>query len=293
MTKTIFTIIFSVWLSSSYSQDAKTYYDKGLELAQQGKAEEAIKYFDKSIEIRSDEYVAWYNRGITKVMLNLYEDALTDFDRTIILSPGYKKAYLNRGNAKKHLTDYDGAMADINFAIRLDSIFGEAYYDRALLENLLGRRVPACLDFEKALKLGYKNAQPKMERCIQRPTADTSIHSILRLSRTSDNDKYGFTPENPVKVGMGPEGGPNNARTYLELLRDAKGRPVKYERVGTCCPYESKHALYGKQALEDKYDLTYTGADGRELKTFVYITFYDYEEPLILAGMRTIHVSMR
>ena len=290
MTKTIFTFLFTLMIAAAQAQDARQYYDKALELAQMGKAEDAISYFDKSIDLKADEYVAWYNRGITKMMINLYEDALPDFDKTLLLSPGYKKAYLNRGTVKKHLTNYEGAMEDYNLALKIDSTYGEAYYNRGLLYNLLGNRISACLDFERALKLGYRNAQPKMESCARRPTADTSIHAILRLSAISTDPNYGTSPEHPVRVGFGPEGGPNNARTYLELLRDPNGRPLKNERIGNCCPYESTHSLFGTKAMLDKYQIIYRTTDGEEKKAIVFISFYDYEEPLILAGMKTVAI---
>lgn len=289
MTRTLFTITFLFTLSFARAQDAKEYYDKGIEMARLGKAEDAIRFFDMSIAMKSDEYVAWYNRGVAKVMVHRYEDALPDFDQTILLSPGYKKAYLNRGTTRKHLTDYEGAMSDYNFVLKLDTVNGEAYYYRGLLYNLLGKRVAACLDFDKARRLGYKEAKLEMESCVRRPTADdTTIHSILRLTLTADSSSYGFTPEHPVRVGRGPESGPDNVITYLELLRDAKGQPLKYERVGPCCPYKSDHPFFGNDALEEKYQVTYTTADGSPKKALVYLTFYDYKEPLILAGMKTV-----
>jgi tetratricopeptide (TPR) repeat protein len=289
MTRQLLTITFLFALSFAHAQDAKAYYDKGIEMARLGKAEDAIHFFDMSIVMKSDEYVAWYNRGVAKVMAHRYEDALTDFDQTIVLSPGYKKAYLNRGTTRKHLTDYDGAMSDYNFVLKLDTANSEAYYYRALLYNLLGKRIPACLDFDKARMLGYKDAKIEMESCVRRPIADdTTIHSILRLTRTADSSSYGFTPEHPVRVGRGPESGPDNVITYLELLRDAKSKPLTYQRIGTCCFYRSEHALFGNEAPEEKYQVTYFAADGSLKKGFIYLTFYDYEEPLILAGMKTV-----
>jgi tetratricopeptide (TPR) repeat protein len=285
-------LVFScfLFLAPAYAQESKNYYEQGVENARLGKAEDAIEAFDKSIALNDKEYVAWYNRGITKMMVHHYEDALADLDQTIILNPKYKKAYLNRGTVKKHLTDYYGAMADYNYALRLDTIYAEAFYYRGLLFNLLGQRVEACMDFDHASRrLTYAPARAEMEGCVRRPTAsDRAIHSILRLTHTAADTGYGFTPEHPVKTGNGPEGGPNNEHTYLELLRDANGRPLKYERIGSCCPYESRHALFGKEAMEDKYQITYTSADGREKKTFVYMSIYDYEEPLMLSGMTTV-----
>ena len=288
MTKLFFAIAFAIFVSSVAAQDAKSYYDKAIEMVQQGKAEEAIRFFDTSINLKADEYVAWYNRGITKIMLNRYEAALPDLTQAIRLNPAYKKAYLNRGTTRRHLTDYDGAIEDYNHAIQLDTAYGEAYYDRALVYDLLSKRETACFDFDKALKLGYKNAQKKMQHCIESSTLDKNLHPILRLTKTADSDTYGFTETNPVKVGTGPEGGPDNQRAYLDLLRGPEGQPLKYERLELCCPYDSKHALFGKQAFLDKYQISYATAGGEEKKAIVYISFYDYEEPMILHGFRTI-----
>jgi tetratricopeptide (TPR) repeat protein len=289
MTKSFFTVLFTLTLTAISAQEAKNYYEQGVEFARLGKADDAIEAFNKSIALKADEYVAWYNRGVAEMMVHRYEDALTDFDKTILLNPGYKKAYLNRGTTKKHLTDYDGALADYNYLLKHDTINMEAFYYRGLLYNLIGKRVEACMDFNKARRLGYKDAQIEVDGCVRRPIADdTSIHSILRLTRKADNEGYGFLADHPVRVGKGPESGPNNVRTYLELLRDANGKPLKYERIGTCCPYKSDHAFFGKEAMEEKYQITYTAADGSTKTAFVYLTFYDYEEPLILAGMKTV-----
>ena len=292
MTKISLAFLFIGILTTVSAQEAKSYYEQGVEFARLGKPEDAIEAFDKSIALKADEYVAWYNRGVAKMMLHRYEEALVDFDKTVLLNPGYKKAYLNRATTKKHLTDYDGAMRDYNYVLKYDTINMEAFYYRGLLYNLLGKRIEACTDFNRAKRLGYKDALPEVIGCVRRPIADdTSIHSILHLTRTADNDGYGFTPEHPVLVGKGPESGPNNVRTYLELLRDVNGKPLKYERIGTCCAYKSDHALFGKEALEEKYQITYMADNGTEKKAFVYLSFFDYEEPLILAGMKTVAVK--
>jgi tetratricopeptide (TPR) repeat protein len=99
MKQMIATLLFLLVLWPAAAQDAKASYEKALELAQKGEAEAALKYFDQSIALKPDEYVAWYNRGITYLMLHRYEEALADMEQTLRLSPGYKKAYLNRGNA--------------------------------------------------------------------------------------------------------------------------------------------------------------------------------------------------
>lgn len=113
------------------------------------------------------------------------------------------------------------------------------------------------------------------------------LYEIKQLTKMADSEKYGLTGEFPVKVGSGSKGGPYNQRAYLELLRDGQGNPVEYKRVGGgCCPYKSKNALFGDYALVDQYEVSYKDKEGKKKKAIIYISFYDYEEPLIPAGFQ-------
>ena len=271
----------------SLGQGTLTFYEQGLEKAQGGELEEAIRLFSKSIEQEPNDYYSWYNRGIAKSMLDLYEEALPDFNQTVKLAPNYKKGFLNRGTTKKHLTDYEGAIADYSTAIELDSNYADAYYNRGLVYELLSKTDSACLDFNKSFQEGLKSAAKKIEQCSDTTKKHIPIHPILRLLKTAENDQYGFSSDQPVKVGSGPDGGPANQRAYLDLLRDAKGKPVGYKRKGSCCEYDSPNGMFGV-ALIDVYEITYRNEKGKLKTTKIYISFYDYEEPQILFGFKTV-----
>ena len=94
--------------------------------------------------------------------------------------------------------------------------------------------------------------------------------------------------KNPLKVGSGPDGGPGNQRNYFDLLRDARGKPIKYQRTGGCCPYKSAHGMMAGMAMLDTYEIVYLDAGGVEKTATIYTTFYDYEEPKILFGFKTV-----
>ena len=263
------------------------YYNLGLEKAQLGDLQMALEAFDKSIAIKNDEYFAWYNRGIVKYMMKHYEDALIDLDQAVKLNAAYKKAYLNRGSAKKHLTDFGGAIQDYSRALQLDSNYGEAYYDRGIVYELFDKMDMACKDFTKANALGYTNADKHVITC-QDLSKRGQLHPVLWLTKISSNRLYGFSTDYPIKVGNSPDGGPANERAYLELLRDAKGQPVRYERVASCCGYASDNAPKGL-ALLDKYQVVFTNELGEQKTAFVYLSFYDYDEPRVLYGFSTVN----
>ena len=121
-------------------------------------------------------------------------------------------------------------------------------------------------------------------------TTDThkeqTTHEILQLTKTADSDKYGLTGDFPVKVGTGKKGGPYNQRAYLDLLRDGQGNKIKYARIGACCPYSSENALFGGTALVDRYGIVYKDKNGKKKKAEIFISFYDYEEPMIPVGFQ-------
>ena len=275
------------WFTAAYSQDAAKYYEQGLEKARAGKLDDAIKLFSKSIELRPEDYYAWYNRGIAKSMLNRYEEALSDFEQTVKLAPEYKKGYLNRGNAKKHLTDYEGAIADYTYAIKLDGQYADAYFNRGFVYEMLGKKDSACADFAKAMELGMVDAKRKVVQCNDSAYRASKTIYITRLTKTSTDKSYGFTQQNPIKLGNGVEGGAANQRRYIELLRDAKGKGVSYKRLGSCCAYESANGFMGVGLL-DMYELTYLDEKGKKRKAIIYISFYDYEEPMVIYGFFTI-----
>jgi tetratricopeptide (TPR) repeat protein len=281
----LFLLIFLVRVLSA--QDPKYYYDRGLEIAQKGELNLALALLDTSIMLKADEYVAWYNRGIVKTMMGNYEAALPDLEQALKLNPGYKKGYLNRATAKKHLTDYSGALADYSLAISLDSTYGEAYYDRGIVYEMFGKTTLACADYQKALETGFVSAEVKANLCKAGDLDKKETHSILWLTKTVNNYKYGFSSELPVEVGTGPEGGPANERAYLSLLRDAKGNAIQFQNIGTCCGYSSVNAPKGL-ALVDKYQIVFTNEAGEQRTAIVYLSFYDYSEPQILNGFKTI-----
>ena len=169
-------------------------------------------FFDKAIEKDSGEFIIWYNRAIIKSWQKNFEDAIKDYKQAIKLNSTYKKSFNGRVTSKQDITDYDGAMLDFNEAVRLDSNYIDAIYNRGTLYVLIGKRDEVCKDFKLTYSLGDEQSKNKVERCNEPPTKNS--HSILRLTKTAQNNKYGFSEEKSIMVGLGPDGGPANQRAY-------------------------------------------------------------------------------
>lgn len=274
-------------LAQSPAEKADKLQAKGIELGRAGKIAEAEAAFTKAIEQNPYDSYTWFLRGISKGLLDRCSEAILDYDKTLQLDAEFQRGYLERGSCKMELLDDAGALADFTAAIELDSTYAEAYYNRGLLLEMTEGRPAACPDLEKAHALGLERAKRKVEQCADSARRHEQVYAIRRLERMAPDDKYGLTPEQPVKVGNGPNGGPANQRAYLDLLRDAQGEALKYERQGSCCGYPSANTPFGV-ALVDRYEVSYRNAKGKPKKTVIYISMYDYEEPLIPQGFTTV-----
>ena len=86
-------------------------------------------------------------------------------------------------------------------------------------------------------------------------------------AQTSDDPTYGYTKENPVKLGSSAEfGGPARSLVYLRHLRDSQFAPLAFRRDGNVGSGEDGHIV-------DRYTLT----DSRGNRFEVFIDMYHPE----------------
>lgn len=92
------------------------------------------------------------------------------------------------------------------------------------------------------------------------------------LEGQSTDDSYGYSQKNPVMVGgvLNSEG-PLNERRFLNALTGPNGEPVSYERIGSCCEFETKNSPFGSGML-DEYQVSYNGL---AQPITLYINMYD------------------
>jgi hypothetical protein len=61
---------------------------------------------------------------------------------------------------------------------------------------------------------------------------------------------------------------------------------IKYQRVGTCCPFKSPNSPFDGEALLEVYEITVPG--GGQPKR-LYFNWYDEGEVLIPVGLSAAH----
>lgn len=82
----------------------------------------------------------------------------------------------------------------------------------------------------------------------------------------SDDESYGYTKENAIRVGGDAFGGPAREREYLDTLRGPDGQVISYEREGSL-PFED--------TILDAYIVTYAGLDE---PARLYLDEYSFED---------------
>lgn len=137
----------------SGTSEATEHNNRGVELLNDGKWEEAIAELDMAIELDPSSAKAYNNRGYAYRELKQYEQALADFDKALELEPDYAGAYINRGGTNFDLEQYEQAIADYDMAIGLDPDSALTFANRGSAYAALGQTAEAKADYEKALPL--------------------------------------------------------------------------------------------------------------------------------------------
>lgn len=151
-----------------------------------------------------------------------------------------------------------------------------------ILTGILISPVPGCesrrLDVRTAPEiLGVARVDGKG---VPNGRSDTS-DGYIPLFRVATDPSYGLTAENPVRLGGVVREGPSREKAYLNALRGPAGQPIEYERIFSCCPFETPRGVSGTGFL-DAFRITY---EGQAAPVTVYINMYDDGLPMVPAGL--------
>jgi tetratricopeptide (TPR) repeat protein len=90
----------------------RIYYNRGTELGQLKRYEEAIADFNKAIATYPFDYV-YGNRATAYYLLGRYHEALRDYERAIAINPDNANSYYDRALTYRALGDYASSQEDL------------------------------------------------------------------------------------------------------------------------------------------------------------------------------------
>ncbi|MFA5335019.1 MAG: tetratricopeptide repeat protein [Candidatus Omnitrophota bacterium] len=129
----------------------EAYLGRGVAHANAGRIDEAMRDYNKALEI--DPYFSdtHTNRGNLYAARAELDKAIEDYSMAIMLSPGAYKPYYNRGVVYNRIGDYGKSIPDFSEAIKLRPDCAEAYLGRGASFGNTGEEEKAILDFNKAI----------------------------------------------------------------------------------------------------------------------------------------------
>lgn len=115
---------------------AEYYTSLGNALGDQGKLQESIEMYTKSLELCPNNAHTLGNRAVSYMQSGELFKALTDFNKAIELHPSFTFLYLNRAMVNTHLGIYDTARKDLNYGLKLAKLHGNKQ-DEAKAKEML------------------------------------------------------------------------------------------------------------------------------------------------------------
>jgi Tfp pilus assembly protein PilF len=100
-------------------KDAKDYVERGLHYAKLGDHRQAIRDYNKAIELDPYYTTAYAGRGVAYFWLTDYRQAIRDFDRAIQLKPNFAMVYMARATAYLAMGDSSQVIDNYRIAAKL------------------------------------------------------------------------------------------------------------------------------------------------------------------------------
>lgn len=106
------------------------------------------------------------SKGVDLAEQGRYEEAVAVFDKAIEIDPEYAYAWSNKGNVLSDMGKYDEAIAAFDRAIEIDPEYAVAWYKKAEALRMLHRDTESKEAYAKARELGYSGAMTEMEMTV-------------------------------------------------------------------------------------------------------------------------------
>lgn len=142
---------------------AKDYFERGEQYYDRGEYEEALKDFNKVIELDENYKGVYLKRGNVHYYLNKYRESLLDYEEEEKRSGEWYSLYYNKGSIYFDLKQYDKSIDEYSKAIAKQDNYSPAYNNRGVAYDYLKKYEEAISDYNKAIeidktyKLAYKN----------------------------------------------------------------------------------------------------------------------------------------
>ncbi len=137
---------------------SNTEFVQGLAKCKEGKFEEAISLFNRSLLLQPKHVPSLYNRAKAYHHIGKFHEAVADFNVLVQLEPSNADFYGDRGVALHMAKQSTQALADFDKAAALEPANAYRYSSRAFIKASVGDVFGAIDDYQKCLELDPEDA---------------------------------------------------------------------------------------------------------------------------------------
>ena len=124
-------------------QDAEAHYNLGIILYELGQFNEARSSYKQAISLKPDHAQSYFGLGNTLKQLNRSQEAIDMYRTGLLLEPNYAKGYFNLGNIYRQTGQLNEAESNYRHAITLDPLYIDAHINLSNTLQELGNHQQA------------------------------------------------------------------------------------------------------------------------------------------------------
>jgi tetratricopeptide (TPR) repeat protein len=129
------------------------YYSLGAAFANQGKLDEAIKNYARSLELDPKDPRTHYDLANAYKKAGRIEESIREYQSAITLVPGYAEAHNNLGIVYEERGQMEDAFREYQTALRFKPYLADAHNNMGVVYKKMGRTDDAVLEYRKAIAL--------------------------------------------------------------------------------------------------------------------------------------------
>ncbi|MGL5080083.1 MAG: tetratricopeptide repeat protein [Microcoleaceae cyanobacterium] len=180
---------------TQYSESAEAYQMLGLIAQLDGNYQDALKAYQKALEIQPDFAAAYVNLGNLYAHQKFWDDALSTYQAALRLSPSLSHVYFRLGEVFSHLNQWQEAAIAYQQAIQLKANVAGSHLGLGSALAQQGQWERAILSYQKFLQLNPDSAigyQKLGDAWFKLQRWDKAIHCYQKLLESSPKSVWAY-----------------------------------------------------------------------------------------------------
>lgn len=182
---------------------------------------DAIKNFDKAIELNNEKIELYMNRGFSKIQAGGLKEALDDYNHILRIKPDHVSANTNRGIIHMRLGDKEKALEDFNRALTLNPKDVVSLIQRSQLYFDMNNINEAFRDLDKAISIKPRSAAAYSKRGFfyaQTGNYEEALKDLAKAVKINPGNSDIYLNLANTKLLMGnPEGALKDLNKVIEI----------------------------------------------------------------------------